>query len=383
MRLEGTLDAFSLPDIFQLLSFTKKTGTLHLRRDGAAGAVHLRDGAITGARADVARHELSRRLLGTGLVDDEALASAAEALAADGSLSLAQLLVDRAGLDVDRARAVAAEQGADAVFSLRRWSEGEFAFVMDEADPDDLGAVIAVADVVAESERRVAAWAGLVEHVPAPDAVVTLDAAPSAEPAASRDEWALLALVDGRRTVADLVALSGQGEYAVVSALAGLAGRGLLCVGAATQDRLLRRHRLLAALEGAPLSEAAFRHPPSEPVVPGGPSAGPVADDEPGLHVPAPSVPHQAGPSSVPVGSVIPERPEPFLPSRRPEHADSSGSGRRSTDPPGTAGHGSVDGATARLPETVEEPTPIGLLDRDPSINKSLLLRLIAGVRGL
>jgi hypothetical protein len=89
VRLEGTLDAFSLPDIFQLLSFTKKTGTLHLRRDGAAGAVHVRDGAITGARADVARHELSRRLLGTGLVDDEALASAAEALTADGSLSLA------------------------------------------------------------------------------------------------------------------------------------------------------------------------------------------------------------------------------------------------------------------------------------------------------
>ena len=49
MRLEGTLDAFSLPDIFQLLSFTKKTGALHLRRPvdaaGAAqhGVVHVRD----------------------------------------------------------------------------------------------------------------------------------------------------------------------------------------------------------------------------------------------------------------------------------------------------------------------------------------------------
>ena len=26
MKLEGSLDAFSLPDIFQLLSFTKKSG---------------------------------------------------------------------------------------------------------------------------------------------------------------------------------------------------------------------------------------------------------------------------------------------------------------------------------------------------------------------
>ena len=47
MRLEGTLDAFSLPDIFQLLSYTKKTGTLHLRREGQHGVVHVRDGAVT------------------------------------------------------------------------------------------------------------------------------------------------------------------------------------------------------------------------------------------------------------------------------------------------------------------------------------------------
>ena len=28
MKLEGSLDAFSLPDVFQLLSFTKKSGVV-------------------------------------------------------------------------------------------------------------------------------------------------------------------------------------------------------------------------------------------------------------------------------------------------------------------------------------------------------------------
>ncbi len=238
MRLEGTLDAFSLPDIFQLLSFTKKTGTLHLRREGAHGAVHLREGAVTGARADVARQELGRRLLGSGLVDDEALAAAAEELAGDGSLSLAQLLAERGGLDVEQVRDVAAEQATDAVFSLLRWADGEFAFVVDETDPDDLGASVPVEQVVTEGQRRLAAWAELVEQVPAPDAVVTVNPVPAGDPAASRDEWALLAMVDGTRTVADLVSLSGRGEYAVVSALAGLVARGLLVVGAAGGDQL-------------------------------------------------------------------------------------------------------------------------------------------------
>lgn len=373
MRLEGTLDAFSLPDIFQLLSFTKKTGTLHLRRDAAHGAVHLREGAVTGARADVSRQELSRRLLGSGLVDDEALAGAAEELAGDDTLSLAQLLAEKAGLRAEQVRTLAAEQATDAVFSLLRWTDGEFAFVVDEHDPDDLGATVPVEQVVAEGQRRLAAWAELVEQVPAPDAVVSVNPAPAEEPVTSRDEWALLALVDGRRTVADLVTLSGRGEYAVVSALAALVSRGLLSVGGPADDQLLRRHSLLAALEGSPVPEAPPATAPS-------PSAAAAA-------IPSPSAPPATGP-------VIPERPEPFTPVRRPEHADeepvyaraTAGSGApaaRTTTAGGGASHGSVHGATALAPDANADPAVAALIERDPSVNKSLLLRLIAGVRGL
>lgn len=360
MRLEGTLDAFSLPDIFQLLSFTKKTGTLHLHKDGSHGAVHLREGVVTGARADVSRQELGRRLLGAGLVDDEALASAAEQLAGDETLSLAQLLATQAGLTTDVTSAVAAEQAHDAVFSLLRWPEGEFAFVVDEGDPDDLGAALPVEAVVTEGQRRIAAWAELVEHVPAPDAVVRVNPAPGVEPVADRDEWALLSLVDGRRSVADLVSLSGRGEYAVVSALAGLVGRGLLVVGGPADDQLARRQSLLAALEGRPVEEPAA-HAPAAPATAAA----------------APSVPAQAP------APVIPERPEPFTPPRKPDHAEAFA---RTTSPVPTArtngggsSHGSVHGATAMQPDVEVSP----LIERDPSVNKSLLLRLIAGVRGL
>lgn len=357
MRLEGTLDAFSLPDIFQLLSFTKKTGTLHLRKDSAHGAVHLRDGAVTGARADVARQELGRRLLGSGLVDDDALASAAEELANDSSLSLAQLLAEKAGLDVAQVKEVAAEQATDAVFSLLRWTEGEFAFVVDEPDPDDLGAAVPVEQVVAEGQRRLESWSALVEQVPAPDAVVTVNPAPAQDPVATRDEWVLLSLVDGRRTVADLVALAGRGEYAVVSALAGLVGRGLLVVGSSGDEQLVKRQSLLAALEGAPA--------PAAPPAPASKAAAAQV-------IPTPAAP------------VIPERPEPFTPTRRPEHAEEAPAYARAASPVPTASagsHGSVHGATALQPDA--DPAVASLIERDPSVNKSLLLRLIAGVRGL
>jgi hypothetical protein len=41
-----------------------------------------------------------------------------------------------------------------------------------------------------------------------------------------------------------------------------------------------------------------------------------------------------------------------------------------------------VHGATALQP-TAADPAVSSLIERDPSVNKSLLLRLIAGVRGL
>jgi hypothetical protein len=381
VRLEGTLDAFSLPDIFQLLSFTKKTGTLHLRREAGHGVVHVRAGAVTGGRADVSRQELGRRLLGAGLVGDEVLASAAEDLAGDPELSLAQLLAEKGRLDVNTVRDIAAEQATDAVFSLLRWTDGEFAFVMDEADPDDLGALVPVDQLVTEGQRRISAWAAMVGSVPAPDAVVAVNAAPDGDPSTTRDEWALLSLVDGRRTVADLVGLSGRGEYAVVSSVAALVERGLLLVRTAADDQLLRRQTLLAALEGSPAPVAA--------VAPAPPPAAPAP-------APAAAVPPAAKPAGGgafhPAKPVIPERPEPFTPQRRPDHADGAPAfaraGMASPSPArpasvGANGHGSVDGATALAPDAARDPAAMPAIERDPSVNKSLLLRLIAGVRGL
>ena len=361
MRLEGTLDAFSLPDIFQLLSFTKKTGTLHLRREDAHGVVHLREGAVTGARSDVRRQALGRRMVGAGLVDDDALEAAVARVRAE-SCGLARALADADPDLADAARQLAVEQATDAVFDLLRWPDGEFAFVVDEPDPDDLGAVLVVEDVVTEARRRIESWN--CSPVPAPDAVVSLVTAPPSDPALTRDEWALLALVDGRRTVADFVTLAGRGEYAVVCALAGLVQRGLLSFGEAA-DGLARRQELLGELEGLPSAVSAPSPPPAA----------------------APAPPAARRPSDAPRPPVIPERPEPFTPPRQPDHAETAPSYARASTSASrvTASVGEVHGATAMQPAPEAEVAPAAspYIERDPSVNKSLLLRLIAGVRGL
>src|SRR3954468_11138240 len=92
VRLEGSLDAFSLPDIFALLSMTKKTGGLHLRRSGAHGVVWFTTGALTGGGCDVGRQTFARRVVGSAPVADDALAAAVERSLAEDGLGVVRAL---------------------------------------------------------------------------------------------------------------------------------------------------------------------------------------------------------------------------------------------------------------------------------------------------
>jgi hypothetical protein len=77
-------------------------------------------------------------------------------------------------------------------------------------------------------------------------------------------------------------------------------------------------------------------------------------------------------------GPVIPPRPEPFMPRRRPDYPEDSP--RSAAVGMGSVGSAAVATDAARHPDAAEARVHI---ERDPSVNKSLLLRLIAGVRGL
>ena len=447
MKLEGSLDAFSLPDIFQLLSFTKKSGGLHLRRATTRGSVYFRDGAVTGASSDDGRQALARRLVGTAGIGETELTVAVERAANEG-IGVSRALHDAGAVDPDFLRSLVAEQIVDAVFDLLRWSEGDFSFTVDEPGPDDVGISLGVEPVVNDARSRLESWDHACRVVPSPETVLALPVGVREDPVVTRGEWALLALVDGRRTVAELVALAGRGDYAVVSQLAALIERGLLKVR--TQDAgegalaLARRQDILSRLENdrvaapvedepivaptaifAPLPPAAAPEPAQSDAADahGGaqaafadvnfaevspastvasvlaaaaageqspfsrpPALAPSRTDAPTppMQRPAARVDDGVVPHLVADTRVTPTRPEPFMPRRRPEFPDEAprpAITRIGGGGGGGAGAAAVAGAAGLA---VAEPTDHkSHIERDPSVNKSLLLRLIAGVRGL
>lgn len=404
MKLEGSLDAFSLPDVFQLLSLTKKSGALQLRQGTLLGLVHFRDGMICGASADLSRQSLVRRIVGQGLVDDAALARAVDRALGE-PIGVTRALVQAGAVDAEIARGLAREQTIDAVFDLLRWPEGDFSFAIDEPDTDDVGLELTTDQVVTEAADRRARWDEVSLVIPSPNAVLTAPVIVSDEQlqdGLAEQEWSLLALVDGRRSVGELVELSGAGQFGVVATAARLVGRGLVEVHDEAfvdhVDAVRAQHTVIAALEqGAPNEQPAVEEPPASPppavetVAP-----GPLPESRSSTQLVAPLVaapgtgpasppaelaaaPPAASPAPEPAAAylgahqpqaVVPPRPEPFLPSRAVAHPEPQPAGYAAT----------VSAGSSAAPA---QPAAAHLIERDPSVNRSLLLRLIAGVRGL
>jgi hypothetical protein len=468
VKLEGSLDAFGLPDIFQLLSFTKKTGGLHLRGEDSRGVVYFAAGSVTGACADIEQLTLVRRLIGSGTVSDASLEAAVARALAEG-VGLARALSDAGALDSELLKQAATEQAVDAVYDLLRWPAGDFAFSVDESNPDDVGVVLPTDRLVTEAQSRTTAFDQALALVPV-DSVLVMPVVLADDPALTRDEWALIALVDGQRTVGELVDLTGAGLFAVLSTLADLVGRELLSIRDPLHDHasvVRRRLALLAPLEtvatepvetetepvappvlsspsttriadppanrngGAPAARSSFALGVS-PAAPNGSAAASAASSTSATAVTAvvpaasaPAAPAAPAAAAAPADAAVatatvvnaaepmPEAPvalrnvsappaekvstaqgatgrlglapDPFHGTERPSGA-SAHSG--STSHAGSASHtGSSAGASAGgvngSAAMAAEPVSASVIERDPSVNRSLLLRLIAGVRGL
>src|SRR5664280_3568292 len=97
MALRGNLKELSLPDIFQLVTFSGKTGVLRIHRaDGAQGSVWFRDGDVFFAQSNWRTEQLGERLVRAQRITPMALERALQLRAAEpeGGRRLGEILVD-------------------------------------------------------------------------------------------------------------------------------------------------------------------------------------------------------------------------------------------------------------------------------------------------
>jgi hypothetical protein len=284
MALRGNLRDFSLPDVFQLVTLSGKSGVLRIKRADAEGSIWFRDGEVFFAQSDWHREPLGTRLVTAGKITPNALSKALDTQRAEqpSGRRLGKILVDEGFTSEKVLEAFVQEQIQDTIFDLFRWDDGDFDFETLESPPEeDIGLSVSIENIVMEGSRRLEEWTRIKKKIPSMDIVFKMATAPgegtfdiSLKPA----EWNLLLKVDGTRSVAELARELGRTDFEVARIIYGLFSAGLLEVASDEETARLRAER--AELEAAIAQEEATRPRTARAAEPAEVDAGAVVVSE-------------------------------------------------------------------------------------------------------
>jgi hypothetical protein len=137
MSLVGRLEDLALPDIFQIISLSKKTGTLIVRSRKGTGMVVFKNGQVIQAASDSIRDSLGNMLVSQGMLTEAALTQALDAQKREADKPLGMILTDMGAVSAQTLEGVVRKQIEEIIYDLLAWEEGFFNFELGEIAPKD------------------------------------------------------------------------------------------------------------------------------------------------------------------------------------------------------------------------------------------------------
>jgi len=133
MALEGCLDDLGIRDILQILSLSKKSGTLTLKSAEGEGVVTFLDGQVIRASSSLFPETLGQLLRKNNMVTEEQVDEALDwQKRLDLHQPLGQILIDKFQIASVEIEKIVAGQIEKIIFSFFSWDEGYFSFQLEE-----------------------------------------------------------------------------------------------------------------------------------------------------------------------------------------------------------------------------------------------------------
>ena len=226
VSLYGTLEGFGIADLFSLLNMSRHTGLLLLIAGQAQKSIYFRRGEIVFAGSNLPEDRLGQVLYRTGKLSREALDEAERHVRPEqrfGAMLLERKLIDSSSLLWG-----VKYQAEEIVYSVFRLQRGSFFFFDGDFVEDELAAFsIDTNNVLMEGYQRVDELGLIGEHIRGHGTVLR-PTGRKADAKLSDRLMRVLALVDGRTTVEELVRATGWGEFNTFKVLYKLLKAGLV-----------------------------------------------------------------------------------------------------------------------------------------------------------
>jgi|JI10StandDraft_1071094.scaffolds.fasta_scaffold32287_4 hypothetical protein len=210
---QGLIGYVEVPDLFTFVNLGRRTGVTELTRPDQSTRVFFQKGNPVFATSDREGLRLGDLLLRMGKISRKDL-DRVSARYRPGGPQIGQLFVADGLITFEELTSHLKVQISEVIFDLFNWNEGTFSFYDDVAPPPDAVTLqMDIQNLLMEGVRRLDERGRLAEVFPDLDAVMevygnreTLRDSLTLTP----DEWRLLFLIDGRRTLREVCQLAGN-----------------------------------------------------------------------------------------------------------------------------------------------------------------------------
>ena len=235
MSLKGNLETFFLNSILQLLSDDQKTGVLQVKNHQKEVKIYFQDGDIVYATGSQRENRLGYHLQSKGTISREKLHECLESGQKEKK-ALGKVLVEKGYITTEKLEQIIHDQIEEIIFDLFIWEKGDFEYKDAKLNLQSMVVTkLNVVGVLLEASRRIDEMSILRKNIPN-DRIIFRTAEnvqDNTEIKLNANEWKALRLIDGARSVRQLIDESGFDEFLSYKTLYALLSSGLIEKGPA------------------------------------------------------------------------------------------------------------------------------------------------------
>lgn len=228
MAIKGSLTEASLPDVIQLLTYSGKSGCLSVTDGRNFGNIFIRDGRIIYATILNRKQKLGDLLIMKETIDNETLSRALEIQKSDKKKRLGEILIELGAITHEILERELKEQIEQTIFTMLTWESGYFNFEADLLPPTEEYTVqLSAQELLLEGARRIDEWRKIENKIPSFETVLIRKEEVQEIPLTT-EEKKIMELIDGTRSIDDILKLSDFDFFETCRTIYGLLSAGLL-----------------------------------------------------------------------------------------------------------------------------------------------------------
>jgi hypothetical protein len=227
--LTGDLSVFRLPEVLTFLSTSRKSGTLTFTNADRVAWLFFDDGSLVFAGSNQEFFRLGSILLRKKRITREQRDRIDSLMQNEGG-RFGQLAVQEKVLTETQVRDFLKVQVSEIVYDILVWNTGTFAFAREMTLPPHAVTIsIDLANLIMEGARRIEEWEQCVKLLPDQSIIFRVVATPRDEKITlSVDEWKILFLINGQRTLEELCHDAEDDPFQVYRLVYGLVANNLI-----------------------------------------------------------------------------------------------------------------------------------------------------------